>query len=52
VSGGFSYFTQRLAQDIGLDYNRANTLAIEDNQLTGKVKGDIELNDKIIQLSP
>ena len=41
VSGGFSYFTQRLAQDIGLDYNRANTLVIEDNQLTGKVKGDI-----------
>jgi phosphoserine phosphatase len=41
VSGGFTYFTQRLAQDIGLDYNRANTLAIEDNRLTGKVKGDI-----------
>jgi phosphoserine phosphatase len=29
VSGGFTYFTQRLAQDIGLDYNRANTLAIK-----------------------
>ncbi|CAB5502243.1 phosphoserine phosphatase SerB [Bathymodiolus thermophilus thioautotrophic gill symbiont] len=41
VSGGFTYFTQRLAQDIGLDYNRANTLAIEDNRLTGKVKGGI-----------
>ncbi|SMN13324.1 Phosphoserine phosphatase [Bathymodiolus heckerae thiotrophic gill symbiont] len=41
VSGGFRYFTQRLAQDIGLDYERANTLAIENNHLTGKVEGDI-----------
>ncbi len=41
VSGGFTYFTQRLAQDIGLDHNHANTLAITDNQLTGKVDGDI-----------
>ncbi|WXT99555.1 MAG: hypothetical protein Ctma_0255 [Catillopecten margaritatus gill symbiont] len=41
VSGGFTYFTHRLAQDIGLDYDRANVLAIENNQLTGKVEGDI-----------
>lgn len=41
VSGGFTYFTQRLAQDIGLDYNHANTLGIKDNQLTGKIDGDI-----------
>ncbi len=41
VSGGFTYFTQRLAQDIGLDYNRANTLDIKNNQLTGKVSGNI-----------
>ena len=32
VSGGFTYFTHRLAQDIGLDYDRANELDIENNQ--------------------
>ena len=41
VSGGFTYFTHRLAQDIGLDHDRANELVIENNQLTGKVNGDI-----------
>ncbi|MDC9714685.1 MAG: phosphoserine phosphatase SerB [Gammaproteobacteria bacterium] len=41
VSGGFRYFTQRLVQDIGLDYERANTLAIENNHLTGGVEGEI-----------
>lgn len=41
VSGGFTYFTQRLAQDIGLDYNYANTLAIKGNHLTGKVDSKI-----------
>ncbi len=41
VSGGFGYFTRRLAEDIGLDHDRANTLTIEKGQLTGKVEGDI-----------
>ncbi len=41
VSGGFGYFTRRLAEDIGLDHDRANALAIEKGQLTGKVEGDI-----------
>ncbi len=41
VSGGFTYFTQRLAQDIGLDYNHANTLTIKENRLTGEVEGEI-----------
>lgn len=41
ISGGFTYFTHRLAQDIGLDHERANTLAIVDEQLTGEVEGDI-----------
>ena len=41
VSGGFTYFTQRLAKDIGLDHNRANILDIENNQLTGTTKGSI-----------
>jgi phosphoserine phosphatase len=41
VSGGFTYFTHRLAQEIGLDDDYANALTIENNQLTGKVEGDI-----------
>ncbi|BAS67406.1 phosphoserine phosphatase SerB [Bathymodiolus septemdierum thioautotrophic gill symbiont] len=41
VSGGFTYFTHRLAHDIGLDHDRANTLAIVDDKLTGEVKGEI-----------
>lgn len=41
VSGGFKYFTRRLAQDIGLDHNHANELEIENNQLTGKIVGNI-----------
>lgn len=41
VSGGFKYFTHRLAQDIGLDHEHANELAIKNSQLTGKVDGNI-----------
>ncbi|BBB24113.1 phosphoserine phosphatase [Isorropodon fossajaponicum endosymbiont JTNG4] len=39
VSGGFTYFTNRLAQDLALDYARANVLAVENNQLTGVIEG-------------
>jgi len=41
VSGGFSYFTQRLQRQLGLDYTRANTLEIVDGKLTGQVVGEI-----------
>ncbi len=41
VSGGFTYFTDRLAKDIGLDHARANNLNIKNNQLIGTIKGDI-----------
>ncbi len=41
VSGGFTYFTDQLAKDIGLDHARANTLKIENDQLTGEVQGSI-----------
>ncbi len=41
VSGGFSYFTQRLARDIGLDYARASELGIDNGQLNGRVQGGI-----------
>ena len=41
VSGGFTFFTERLKARLGLDYARANTLEIVDGKLTGKVVGDI-----------
>ncbi len=41
VSGGFTFFTERLKQQLGLDYTRANLLEIEGGCLTGKVVGDI-----------
>jgi phosphoserine phosphatase len=41
VSGGFTYFTSRLKQRLGLDYTHANELEIVDGRLTGKVVGGI-----------
>jgi phosphoserine phosphatase len=41
VSGGFTYFTDRLAKDIELDHARANELDIENGQLTGITQGSI-----------
>jgi phosphoserine phosphatase len=35
VSGGFTYFSDRVRQRLQLDFARANTLAIEDGVLTG-----------------
>jgi phosphoserine phosphatase len=37
VSGGFTAFTAKVADDLGFDENRANTLEIADEKLTGKV---------------
>ncbi|MEL7542532.1 MAG: phosphoserine phosphatase SerB [Pseudomonadota bacterium] len=37
VSGGFTYFTARVAERLGFDTHRANTLAIEADKLTGHV---------------
>ncbi len=37
VSGGFTAFTGRVAEAIGFDENRANTLIAEDGELTGEV---------------
>ena len=41
VSGGFTYFTDRLKADYGLDHAYANQLEIVDGKLTGRVQGDI-----------
>lgn len=41
VSGGFTYFTERLKAELGLDDTYANQLEIVDGKLTGRVVGDI-----------
>jgi phosphoserine phosphatase len=41
VSGGFSQITDRLAQDLGIHYARANELEIADGVLTGRIVGDV-----------
>ncbi len=41
VSGGFTFFTNRLKQALQLDYTHANELEIIDGKLTGKVLGTI-----------
>ncbi len=41
VSGGFTFFTSRLKERMGLDYTHANELEIVDGKLTGKVIGGI-----------
>src|SRR6185437_3053427 len=40
VSGGFTFFTERLKAQLGLDFTCANTLEIVDGKLTGKVTGE------------
>ena len=37
VSGGFSFFTERVARDCGFDRWRSNRLVIDDGNLTGEV---------------
>jgi len=37
VSGGFTHFTERVAQRLGIDYTRANVLQIENGVLTGRM---------------
>ncbi len=37
VSGGFTAFTHHVAAELGFDENRANTLLVNDNVLTGEV---------------
>ena len=41
VSGGFTFFTDRLQARLGLDHAVANTLEIQSGRLTGRVLGDI-----------
>ena len=41
VSGGFEQVIDGLADDLGIDYMRANTLEIVDGKLTGRVLGEV-----------
>ena len=41
LSGGFTYFAERLAEHLGIHYVYANTLDIEDGLVTGRVVGEI-----------
>jgi len=41
VSGGFTYFTERLQKQLGFDYAVANELEIRNGKLTGRVKNEV-----------
>ena len=41
VSGGFTFFTDRMQARLGLDFTRSNQLEIVDGKLTGRVTGEI-----------
>lgn len=41
ISGGFTYFGEKLQEHLGVDYVYANRLEIKDGKLTGGVIGDI-----------
>lgn len=41
VSGGFTFFTDRLKARLGFDHTASNTLEIGDGKLAGRIEGDI-----------
>jgi phosphoserine phosphatase len=41
VSGGFTFFTERLRSKLGLDWARSNVLEVQDGRLTGRLIGPI-----------
>jgi len=41
VSGGFTFFTERLKARLGLDYTISNTLEVKDGRLTGALVGEV-----------
>ncbi len=41
VSGGFTFFTDRIQRDLGVDYAHANVLETAGGHLTGEVKGEV-----------
>ncbi|MGH7066469.1 MAG: phosphoserine phosphatase SerB [Acetobacteraceae bacterium] len=52
VSGGFSYFTSRVAEALGFDFHRANILLHDEHALTGKVCEPVrDRDDKLAALN-
>ena len=41
VSGGFTFFTERLKTRLGIDFTLSNVLGVENGCLTGRIQGDI-----------
>jgi len=41
VSGGFTFFTERLKERLGIDYTISNRLELDRGKLTGGLRGDI-----------
>ncbi|MEI7535719.1 MAG: phosphoserine phosphatase SerB [Comamonadaceae bacterium] len=41
ISGGFTYFTDRLKPRLGLDFAHSNELEIQDDRLTGRLLGAV-----------
>ena len=41
VSGGFTFFTNRLQSRLAIDYTQSNVLGVANGRLTGRVVGDI-----------
>jgi phosphoserine phosphatase len=41
VSGGFTFFTDRLRERLGLDFTLSNVLAVQDGKLTGAIVGAV-----------
>jgi len=41
VSGGFTFFTDRLQARLGLDHTLSNVLEVADGRLTGRIEGEI-----------
>lgn len=50
ISGGFSYFTDRVRQDVGFDMSLGNKLEIVDGQLTGKVVLPVVTKDTKLEM--
>ena len=41
VSGGFTYVTDKIAADLGIDFSAANELEVVDGKLTGHILGNV-----------
>ena len=50
VSGGFHETVDRLAEELGIDYVKANRLEIKNGLLTGHVLGEIVSKDTKVQM--